>query len=163
MGFCQISDPIRHTDRMPNTVVPHPVSKSRRTPIASESAGQRLTSAILADLEVNDLEPDAREVALLARAATAADRIEALEKIIAAEGETFVNKNGVRCPSPLLAECRLQDGILMAALRGLKLDPPTTPGGKNAAKSRAGKASWAARSARYGIGQIGRPLDGTAT
>ncbi len=36
----------------------------------------------------------------------------------------------------------------MRALRGIKLDVPTTPAGKNAAKSRAGQASWRARQAR---------------
>lgn len=121
----------------------------QQDPAASkESAGQSLTAAILADLAMQDLEPDARESALLARAATAADRIEALEAIVAAEGATFTNKAGVVCPSPLLAEIRLQDQVMMSALRGIKMDPPTTPAGKNAAKSRAGQASWRARQAR---------------
>ncbi len=113
-----------------------------------ESAGQILTASILADLSMVDLEPDAREAALLARAAKAADRIEALEKLVAAEGPTYLDKRGVRCPSPLLAEIRLQDAILLQCLRGIKLDAPTTPAGKNAAKSRAGQASWRARQAR---------------
>lgn len=113
-----------------------------------KAAGQALTSAILADVEMLDLELDARELELLERAATAADRIAELEAIVAAEGSTFVSKAGVICPSPLLAEIRLQDAVLMRALRGIKLDPPTTPAGKNAAKSRAGQASWRARQAR---------------
>jgi hypothetical protein len=128
---------------MTKTAVPQPDTQT-----ANDSAGQRLTGAILADLEMQDLEPDARETALLARAATAADRIEALEALVAAEGETFVNKAGVRCPSPLLAEIRLQDSLLMQALRGIKMDAPRTAAGKDAAKSRAGQASWRARQAR---------------
>ena len=113
------------------------------------TAGEQLSSAILADLEMLDLEPDARETALLARAATAADRIEHLEQLVATEGTTFVNKAGVRCPSPLLAELRLQDQVLMSCLRGIKMEAPTTPAGKNAAKSKAGQASWRARQARH--------------
>ena len=119
-----------------------------QTNSTAESAGQKLTSAVLADLEMQDLEPDAREVELLARAAKAADRIEHLEAIVASEGETFRNKSGVVFPSPLLAEIRLQDGILMQALRGIKMEPAKTPAGKDAAKSRAGQASWRARQAR---------------
>lgn len=131
---------------MTNTTVPQRDSSS--TPTAKESAGQTLTAAILADLEIQDLEPDSRETELLTRAAAAADRIERLERIIADQGETFVNKAGVVCPSPLLAEVRLQNQILLSALRGIKMDPPTTAAGKNAAKSRAGQASWRARQAR---------------
>ena len=130
----------RHTGNM-KPVGPQPNS-------TVESAGQKLTSAVLADLEMQDLEPDAREVELLARAAKAADRIEHLEAIVASEGATFRNKSGVVFPSPLLAEIRLQDGILMQALRGIKMEPAKTPAGKDAAKSRAGQASWRARQAR---------------
>ena len=129
---------------MTKHTVPQPESVG-----TTESAGQALTGAVLADVEMQDLELDAREVALLARAATAADRIEALEAIIEVQGATFVSKSGVLCPSPLLAEVRLQDAVLMRALRGIKLDPPTTAAGKNAAKSRAGQASWRARQARH--------------
>ena len=137
----------RHTGDM-KPVVPQR-GNPREAPNATvESAGQKLTSAVLADLEIQDLEPDAREVELLARAAKAADRIADLEAIVASEGETFRNKAGIVCPSPLLAEIRLQDGILMQALRGIKMEPAKTPAGKDAAKSRAGQASWRARQAR---------------
>jgi hypothetical protein len=142
--FCPITGRIRHTVRMTNTAAPQHDSEATK-----ESSGQALTASILADLEMQDLEPDAREVALLARAAIAADRIEALEAIIAAQGATFVSKAGVVCPSPLLAEIRLQDAVLMRALRGIKMDAPMTAAGKNAAKSRAGQASWRARQARH--------------
>lgn len=113
-----------------------------------ESAGQSLSSSILADLEMLDLEPDAREVELLARAAQAADRIEELEAVVTAHGATFTNKAGVVCPSPLLQEIRAQDQILIQCLRGIKMEASKTAGGKDAAKSRAGQASWRARQAR---------------
>ena len=119
-------------------------------PVATNpTAGQQLSSAILADLEMQDLEPDARETALLARAATAADRIAELEVLVAAEGTTFVNKAGVRCPSPLLSEIRLQDQLLMSCLKAIKMEPAKTAAGKSAAHSKAGQASWRARQARH--------------
>ena len=114
-----------------------------------ETAGQSLTAAILADLAMQDLEPDALEVELLARAAMAADRIEHLEALVAAEGETFVNKAWVRCPSPLLAEIRQQDQLLMSCLKAIKMEPAKTAAGKSAAHSKAGQASWRARQARH--------------
>ncbi len=144
MGAVRTRSPSVILVYMTKHAVPQPDTQN-----SNESAGQRLTGSILADLEIQDLEPDAREVELLARAATAADRIEALDAIVAAEGATFVNKAGVRCPSPLLAEIRLQDSVLMQALRGIKMDPPTAAAGENAAKSRAGQASWRARQARH--------------
>ena len=128
---------------MTKHAVPQPIPAG-----PNESAGQRLTGAILADLEMQDLEPDAREVELLARAAAAADRIEALEAIVTAQGATFTNKAGVICPSPLLAEIRLQDQVMMSALRGIKLEASKTAGGKDVKKSLAGQASWRARQAR---------------
>ena len=48
--------------------------QQRDTAAAKEAAGESLTASILADMEMQDLGPDAREVELLARAA-AADRI----------------------------------------------------------------------------------------
>ena len=97
---------------------------------------------------MQDLEPDARETALLARAAQAADRIEALEALVASEGATFRNKAGVLCPSPLLAEIRLQDQVMASALAKIKMEPSKTAAGKSAQHSKAGQASWRARQAR---------------
>lgn len=112
------------------------------------TAGQRLTADILAEAEHLDLELDQKEIALLARAAVAADRIQELESIVRREGSTFTTKDGVVYPSPLLAELRLQDAVLTRNLRCIKLDAPTASG-VDAKKSRAGKASWAARVARH--------------
>ena len=120
----------------------------RNSAASNPTAGEQLTSAILADLEMQDLEPDARETALLARAAQAADRIEALEALVASEGATFRNKAGVLCPSPLLAEIRLQDQVMASALAKIKMEPAKTAAGKSAQHSKAGQASWRARQAR---------------
>ena len=131
--------------------------------MTKESAGQALTAAVQAEALLLDLELDVKEVEFLARAATAADRIAELEAIIAVEGSTYTNpKTGVVFPSPLLSEVRLQNAVLLRALRAVNLDAQqTTANGKNLQKSKAGRASWAARSARYGVKQIGSPLNGT--
>ncbi len=100
-------------------------------------------------MEAEDLEPDSREIELLTRAATAADRIEELEAVVRREGSTFTDKNGLVKPSPILQEIRAQDQILMQALRGIKLEARTAPAGKSERHSRAGQASWRARVARH--------------
>ena len=115
--------------------------------MTKQTAGQRLTASILADLEAEDLEPDSRELELLARAAVAADRIEELEAVVRREGSTYTTKDGLVCPSPLLAEIRLQDAVLTRNLRGIVLEAKNEAG-KDAAKSRAGMASWRARQSR---------------
>ena len=81
------------------------------------------------------------------RAAVAADRIEELEAVVRREGSTYTTKDGVVCPSPLLAEIRLQDAVLTRNLRGIVMEAKNE-NGKDAAKSRAGMASWRARQSR---------------
>jgi hypothetical protein len=103
-------------------------------------------AAVLADLAEQHLAPDARETELLERARVAADRIEVLEKIVAAEGMTYRDKLGTARPSPLLAEIRLTTLVLTRCLGGLQMSAGTT--NKNPVKARAGQASWRARSAR---------------
>ena len=115
--------------------------------MTKQTAGQRLTASILADLEAEDLEPDSRELELLTRAAVAADRIEELEAVVRREGSTYTTKDGLVCPSPLLAEIRLQDAVLTRNLRGIVMEAKNE-NGKDAAKSRAGMASWRARQSR---------------
>ena len=100
-------------------------------------------------MEAVDLEPDSREVELLARAAAAADRIAELEAVVTREGSTFTDKTGLVKPSPILQEIRAQDQVMMQALRGLKLEPPMAAAGKSERHSRAGQASWRARVARH--------------
>lgn len=106
-------------------------------------AGPELVAAIMADVAAEGLELDAREVDLLQRAGRAADVVASLETILSKCGRTFTDKDGVVRPSPLLAEIRQQTLIITRCLGGIALES-----GKlvDPAKSRAGKASWAARS-----------------
>lgn len=106
--------------------------------------GRELVAAILADVEAEGLELDAREVDLLQRAGRAADVVASLETMLSKCGRTFTDKDGVVRPSPLLAEIRQQTVIIARCLGGIALDQGRTA---DPAKSRAGRASWAARSA----------------
>ena len=72
------------------------------------------------------------------------DRIERLEVIVAEHGETVVDGNGNIRPSALLTEIRLSTHTIARCLGGIQFDA-----GKDAVKQRAGRASWAARSAAH--------------
>jgi hypothetical protein len=111
----------------------------------ADSAGAVLTAAILADLADNEVAPDSRETELLARASAAADRIELLEAAVAKAGLTYVDKDGIARPSPLLAEIRSTTLVMARCLSGIQMEAGKAA--KNPAKVRAGQASWAARSA----------------
>ena len=112
----------------------------------ASSAGQALVDAITTDLAEQHLRPDARETELLERAHAAADRIAELEKLVATEGMTYVDKQGTVRPSALLAEIRSQTVVLARVLGGIQMSAAGQS--RNPVKVRAGQASWRARSAR---------------
>lgn len=118
------------------------------------SAGDKLVADILADLDAEGLEPDARESALLERARQVADKIAALEVAVEAAGPIYVDKDGVVRPSPILAELRSSSLVLARCLNGIQLDAGRQ--GKDPIKSKAGQASWAARSGGDNRGAIKR-------
>jgi hypothetical protein len=66
------------------------------------------------------LTPDAREAALLDKAAAAADKIEQLELAVAVTGLTYVDRDGVTRPSPLLAEIRSTTLVLTRCLAPIR-------------------------------------------
>jgi hypothetical protein len=110
------------------------------------SAGDDLVRGILADMAEHHLAPDAREAALLEKARAAADTIEHLEAEVEQTGRTYVDRDGVTRPSPLLAEIRSTTLVLTRCLTPIQMEP--TKQTKDQNKVRAGQASWAARSAR---------------
>jgi hypothetical protein len=116
------------------------------TNTAKASAGDALVQGILADLAENHLAPDAREAALLDKARAAADKIAQLEAAVSKTGLTYVDRDGVTRPSPLLAEIRSQTLVLHRCVAPIQMEP--TKQTKDQNKVRAGQASWAARSAR---------------
>jgi hypothetical protein len=108
------------------------------------SAGDALVQGILADMAENHLTPDAREAALLEKARAAADKIEQLEAAVEQTGLTYVDRDGVTRPSPLLAEIRSTTLVLTRRLAPIQMEPAKAT--KDPNKVRAGQASWAARS-----------------
>jgi hypothetical protein len=110
------------------------------------TAGDALVAAVTEDLEAEDVSLDSRETELLERARAAADKIEMLESEVQRTGLTYTDKDGVLRPSALLAEIRQQNVILMRALGGIRFEVDEKKA-VDPAKSRAGQASWAARSA----------------
>jgi hypothetical protein len=107
-----------------------------------------LTERIIADLHAQGMQLDSREQELLTRASGAADRIEILERLVAKAGLTYTDKDGTVRPSPMLSEIRSTTLVLARCLGGIQMTPGKTP---NAAKQRAGVASWAARVGRQDI------------
>jgi hypothetical protein len=99
---------------------------------------------ILADMAENHLTPDAREAALLDKGRAAADKIERLEAAVEQTGLTYVDRDGVTRPSPLLAEIRSLTLVLTRCLAPIQMEPAKVT--KDPNKVRAGQASWAARS-----------------
>ncbi len=110
------------------------------------SAGDALVQGILVDMAEHHLTPDAREAALIEKARAAADKIEQLEAAVAKTGLTYVDRDGVTRPSPLLAEIRSTTLVLTRCLAPIQMEPAKVTKDQN--KVRAGQASWAARSAR---------------
>jgi hypothetical protein len=110
------------------------------------SAGDALVQGILADMAENHLTPDAREAALLDRGRTTADKIAELEAAVEQTGLTYVDRDGVTRPSPLLAEIRSLTLVLTRCLAPIQMEPAQQTKDQN--KVRAGQASWAARSVR---------------
>jgi hypothetical protein len=123
-------------------------------PVAA-TAGDKLVAGILADMAEHHLTPDAREAALLDQARAAADKIEQLEKAVEAAGLTYVDRDKVTRPSPLLAEIHSTTLVLTRCLAPIEMQPAAKP--KDANKVRAGQASWAARSTNSNLrGAIGK-------
>lgn len=108
------------------------------------SAGDKLVADIVAEMAEVHLTPDARELALLDKARAAADKIERLEAAVEQTGLTYVDRDGVTRPSPLLAEIRSTTLVLTRCLAPIQMEPAKAT--KDPNKVRAGQASWAARS-----------------
>lgn len=113
------------------------------------TAGEKLVAAITAEMAEVHLAPDARELELLDKASAAADKLAALEAAVEKSGLTYVDREGVTRPSPLLAEIRSTTLVLTRCLAPIQMEP--TRETKNPNKVRAGQASWAARSANANL------------
>ena len=86
------------------------------------TAGAALVQRIKEEMAEVHLTPDAREVELLDKAAAAADKLERLEAAVEKCGLTYVDKDGVTRPSPLLAEIRSTTLVLTRCLAPIQMD-----------------------------------------
>lgn len=107
----------------------------------TSTAGEQLVAAIVAEMAEDGLEPDARELALLATAARLADRIETLEAIVESEGLMVTSPNGVVKTHPAAVESRACSVALPRVLGGIAT---TDSSGKNPAKVKAAQTRWRA-------------------
>lgn len=101
-----------------------------------------MVDRIVADLaEHRQAEPDARYQELFGVAAAIRDRIEQLNDLLAAEGQTVELKDGRLIMHPAICEIRLQQAALVRVLNSMNLD---APGVKNPKKQAAANARWRA-------------------
>ncbi len=111
----------------------------------AQSPGQRMVSEILAEMTQAGVEPDAKEQALLATARQLVDRLDALEAIIARDGEMLTNAVGMVRVHPAIAEHRQQAATLPKVLSGIVVGDTMSGTQKNPAKVRAAQVRWAKR------------------
>jgi hypothetical protein len=111
------------------------------------SPGERMVDAILAEMTEAGVEPDAKERALLDTARQLVDRLDALERIIARDGEILTSPAGAVRVHPAVAEHRQQAATLPKVLSGIVVGDSSGIG-KNPAKVRAAQVRWANRDRR---------------
>jgi hypothetical protein len=104
-----------------------------------------MVAAILAGMTDAGVQPDAKEHALPATARQLVDRLDALERIIARDGEMMASSTGVVKVHPAVAEHRQLAVSLPKVLAGVVVGD--TMGGtvKNPRKVRAANVRWAKR------------------
>ncbi|MDO3647684.1 hypothetical protein [Nocardia mangyaensis] len=102
------------------------------------TAGQKLVSAVEADLKDLGLEPDSRDSALLDTVQRLADRMEQLQSMVDEDGERTVSQTGMVRLHPGIAEYRQHAVALSAVLSKLSFDVE----GKDPVKQRAAQSRW---------------------
>lgn len=105
-------------------------------------AGQELAASILADLTADGLEPDAREATLIDTAASLADRMADLDRLVTTDGERSVSDSGLVRLHPGIAEYRQHAVALAKVLSAIALDE--TSAAKDPDKVRAAQTRWRA-------------------
>lgn len=109
------------------------------------SPGEHMVAEILAEMTQAGVEPDAKEQALLVTARQLVDRLDALEAIIARDGEMLTSKTGVVRVHPAVPEHRQLAVSLPKVLSGIVIGDSMSGAQKNPAKVRAAQARWTKR------------------
>jgi hypothetical protein len=108
-----------------------------------QGPGAALVAAILEEMAELDCVPDAKERALLETAARLADRLAALEAMVAKDGDRTVSAGGLVRLHPAIAEHRQQAIALGKVLAGIVVGDSSTA--RDPVKQRAAYVRWAAR------------------
>jgi hypothetical protein len=103
-----------------------------------DSSGAALVARLTAEMDAEDLEPDAKEVELLTIAEALQDRIVELESVIESEGLSITSKSGVVHLNPAVGEARQTRAALARVISGIQLRDD----GKDPTKQRAANARW---------------------
>lgn len=103
------------------------------------SAGAELVARIVADMRAHGLEPDGREVELLALAEGLADRLAELEACVEDEGLSTVLQSGRVVMNPAVAEARQTRTALATVLGRVSMEEGRA---KDPQKMRAAQARW---------------------
>lgn len=104
--------------------------------------GAALVAAIVAEMKDVGVQPDAKEETLLATARQLVDRLDALEQIIARDGEMLTSRTGVIRVHPAVAEHRQLAATLPKVLVGIVIGDTAAGGAKDPTKQRAANARW---------------------
>jgi len=115
----------------------------------SEPSGQALVARIRSEMAQEGLEPDGREIELLALAESLQDRIVELEFAITAEGLTSKSKGGIVRLHPAVVEARQTRQALAKVLSGVQMADDS----KDPVKQKAAQARWRQHNeAKRGLG-----------
>jgi hypothetical protein len=101
---------------------------------------------------------NARDFATLESAARAADRLVALEAVVARDGLTTVGSTGQRRLHPAVGEIRLQRQLLAGLLAKVAIEPPPERTGRLSARSGISCVTvrrWLRRQRRRGLPRSG--------
>jgi len=110
--------------------------------MTDQLSGAALVARIRAEMAAEDLEPDGREIELLAIAEGLQDRICELEGLIAGEGMSSTSKSGVVHLNPAVGEAR-QTRSALARVLGIQMQRDV----KDPVKQRAAQARWSRHNA----------------
>lgn len=118
-------------------------------------AGRELVSRIVAQLDEQGCEPDARDEVLLDQAARLADRMVALRGLVERDGERSVSDSGIVRLHPAIPEHRQHAVALAKVLAAVRI-PDDTGEVKDPAKVRAADTRWRQHNAGKVAAQVER-------
>jgi len=109
---------------------------------ANRTRGKRLVESIRAEMADLGCKPTSTEEELLRVAASLADRLEELEKLIKRDGLLITNAKGDLRPNPACVEARATATTLSRTLGSIYIGDSASAPKKDARKQRAARRRW---------------------